>query len=424
MGPFSATRILPIILRRRLQHAVLSVALIAAASACTSISGPHHAAGTNVVAALGSAETYGVSPTGRITSIVATQGGYWTVDGDGAVRNFGAAPTLASITMPNGFVFAIDAAQPGGSTGLWILRTDGGVMSVGDAPWAAGTWGRSSSVAVGLGVHTGPDGNADGGWVLYQNGDVREFGAAPALGDAGTRAARAADIAITPTGQGAWVIYEDGSLAVRGDAPFLGDVPGRPSAAIVATPNGGYWLVHSDGGISPSPGSDYFGNLAGQLGRFTAVDASFTPDGAGAVVAAIFIPPPPPAIPDGGFGRRIVYSNSAQRVWVVNDDGSLALNVLVSGRRGVPAPGVYHVYKKNVNGWSGSLRLPWFTSFAHGSTTDIGFHGIPLRPDGSPIEADSQLGTPLSHGCVRMNQQAVKVLYDWAHIGDRVVVLP
>jgi len=36
-------------------------------------------------------------------------------------------------------------------------------------------------------------------------------------------------------------------------------------------------------------------------------------------------------------------------------------------------------------------------------------HGIPLRPDGSPIEADSQLGTPLSHGCLRMAQGDAKV---------------
>lgn len=398
--------------------------LLLGVGGCGSIAAPHHSDGINMVVGLGDATTFGVSPTGHMTSIVATTDGYWILDADGAVHAFGSAPPLDSIVMPGPHVFAMDATQPPHTTGLWILRTDGGVLSVGDAPWAAGTWGRSPSVAMGLGMHLATDGSADGGWVVYQNGDVRAFGAAPELGDAGTRSSPAIDIAITATGQGAWVLYRDGSLAVLGDAPFLGDVPGRVSIAVLATPNGGYWLVHADGGISPSPGSTYFGDVWNQLGSNVTVDASFTPNGTGAVLAATFVPPPPPPVPDGGTGRRIVYSNSGQRVWVVNDDGSVVLDVRVSGKTGVPRPGTYHVYKKSENGRSGSLRLPWFTSFAPGASTDIGFHGIPLRPDGSPIESDAQLGTPLSHGCVRMNQQDVKVLYDWAHIGDRVVVLP
>ena len=70
------------------------------------------------------------------------------------------------------------------------------------------------------------------------------------------------------------------------------------------------------------------------------------------------------------------------------------------------------------------LRLPYFVGFAWGSTTDIGFHGIPLRADGSPIESDAQLGQPLSSGCVRENQWAAKLLYDWAPEGTTVVVTP
>ena len=54
----------------------------------------------------------------------------------------------------------------------------------------------------------------------------------------------------------------------------------------------------------------------------------------------------------------------------------------------------------------------------------IGFHGIPLRPGGTPIQTDAELGQYRSHGCVRMNQDAAKVLYDWAPIGTAVVVLP
>ncbi|MEP6624680.1 MAG: L,D-transpeptidase, partial [Acidimicrobiia bacterium] len=97
----------------------------------------------------------------------------------------------------------------------------------------------------------------------------------------------------------------------------------------------------------------------------------------------------------------------------------------VSGRRGVPRPGEYHVFRKLEMGHSKahpSLSLPWFVGFTWGSTTDIGFHGIPTNPDGSQIEDDSQLGQPLSSGCVRESQINAKVLYDWAPVDTLVVV--
>jgi lipoprotein-anchoring transpeptidase ErfK/SrfK len=53
----------------------------------------------------------------------------------------------------------------------------------------------------------------------------------------------------------------------------------------------------------------------------------------------------------------------------------------------------------------------------------IGFHGIPLRGNGSPIQSDAELGQYRSAGCVRMNQQQVIVLWNWAPIGTPVVVL-
>jgi lipoprotein-anchoring transpeptidase ErfK/SrfK len=81
------------------------------------------------------------------------------------------------------------------------------------------------------------------------------------------------------------------------------------------------------------------------------------------------------------------------------------------------------VYSKVPSSPSGDLTLPWTLRFAISSSGNpIDFHGIPLRPDGTPIEDDSLLGTPQSHGCVRMNQGDAKVLWDWATVGTTVVV--
>ncbi len=133
---------------------------------------------------------------------------------------------------------------------------------------------------------------------------------------------------------------------------------------------------------------------------------------------------PPPA--QSGVGRRIVYCNSCQQVWLVEADDYVYATYRVSGRHGTPTTGEYHVERKLEMGRSKShpdLRLPWFVGFAWGDTTDIGFHGIPLRPDGSQIEDDSQLGQPLSSGCVRESQITAKLLYDWTPVDTLVVVL-
>jgi hypothetical protein len=45
-----------------------------------------------------------------------------------------------------------------------------------------------------------------------------------------------------------------------------------------------------------------------------------------------------------GSGRRIIYSNTWQRVWLVDDANRLVRSYLVSGRRDTPHAGVYRVY--------------------------------------------------------------------------------
>jgi hypothetical protein len=131
--------------------------------------------------------------------------------------------------------------------------------------------------------------------------------------------------------------------------------------------------------------------------------------------------PPPPA--NSGVGRRVVYCNSCQRVWLIEADGWVYSSYIVSGHRNYPRNGTYKVIRRINPGYSHTLRLPYFVGFTYGNTTDVGFHGIPLEPSGRPIESDSQLGTPLSHGCVRESQFFARVMWDWASMGTPVVVI-
>ena len=130
---------------------------------------------------------------------------------------------------------------------------------------------------------------------------------------------------------------------------------------------------------------------------------------------------------NSGSGRRIVYSNSGQRVWLVESNGAVAKTHRVSGRLGMPRPGTYAVYSKSLNTYSmlnPSIRWSYMVRFVRtASGNNIGFHEIPSGPGGR-LQSDAQLGQPLSSGCVRQSTADAIFLYSWAPVGTTVVVLP
>ena len=133
-----------------------------------------------------------------------------------------------------------------------------------------------------------------------------------------------------------------------------------------------------------------------------------------------------PELPeDSGAGRRIVYSNSLQRIWLIADDGFVLDSYLVSGRRGDPRPGTYQVYSKSDLAYSHhGITMRYMVRFAWGKVLSIGFHEIPRYSSGRPMQTEDQLGTYQSAGCVRQQTDDARRLYHWADIGTTVVVTP
>ena len=124
-----------------------------------------------------------------------------------------------------------------------------------------------------------------------------------------------------------------------------------------------------------------------------------------------------------GAGRRIIYCNSCQRVWLVEADTSISRTYQVSGRRGVPRPGMYNVKSKSDLAFSEhGLRLNHMVRFATGQRLQIGFHAIPVDSRG-PIQPLRLLGRPLSSGCVRQAPADAQALWEFAALGTQVVVL-
>lgn len=133
-----------------------------------------------------------------------------------------------------------------------------------------------------------------------------------------------------------------------------------------------------------------------------------------------------PLLPDdSGDGRRVVYSESEQRVWLVKDDEKVTRSYAVSGSiYDNLEPGTYEVYSRSEEamGIDGSGTMRYFVRFTEGDNgAAIGFHDIPVL-NGVPLQTAEELGTPTSHGCVRQKRADAIALWDFADIGTTVVV--
>ncbi|WP_418062534.1 L,D-transpeptidase [Pimelobacter simplex] len=132
------------------------------------------------------------------------------------------------------------------------------------------------------------------------------------------------------------------------------------------------------------------------------------------------------SLPAGsGTGRRIVFSEGRQRVWLVDGAGKVVRTYLVSGSvTDNLQPGTYAVYSRSRNaiGIDDSGTMEYFVRFTQGTQgAAIGFHTIPVD-DGKPVQTLAQLGSPRSHGCIRQERSNAIALWDFAPIGTKVVV--
>ncbi|QNL93739.1 L,D-transpeptidase [Aeromicrobium senzhongii] len=139
--------------------------------------------------------------------------------------------------------------------------------------------------------------------------------------------------------------------------------------------------------------------------------------------AAAQADPAPPA--NSGTGRRIVFDQSDQRVWLIEADGTVDRTYLVSGSRfDNLKTGTYAVQSRQRHAtsfdYTGSME--YFVRFATGFSEPIGFHSIPVYNNGKPEQTVEQLGQPLSAGCVRQKKSDAKYLWHWAPDGTTVVV--
>ena len=135
----------------------------------------------------------------------------------------------------------------------------------------------------------------------------------------------------------------------------------------------------------------------------------------------------PPAVPDAsGSGRRVVFSQHLQRVWLLGGRDQVRRTYLVSGSvTDNLQPGTYSVYSRSRHaiGIGDTGTMEYFARFTQGPTgAAIGFHTIPTK-NGHPLQTVAQLGSPQSHGCIREWRPDAIALWRFAPNGTKVVVV-
>ncbi|MDP9387812.1 MAG: S8 family serine peptidase [Actinomycetota bacterium] len=193
-----------------------------------------------------------------------TGNGYWLVASDGGIFSFGDAHFAGSTGALRLNQPIVGMAPTRGGGGYWLVASDGGIFAFGDARFFGSTGAIRLNQPI-VGMASTPSGN--GYWLVASDGGIFAFGDARFFGSTGALRLNQpiVGMASTPSGNGYWLVASDGGIFAFGAARFFGS-PGalrlnQPIVGMATTPSGnGYWLVASDGGIFAFGDARFFGS--------------------------------------------------------------------------------------------------------------------------------------------------------------------
>ena len=236
------------------------------------------------VAATNAAGTNTATKSAAITIGAQSVNGYWMLETDGTVYDFGDVPHHGD--APAGTT-AIKLVGTHDGKGYWILAADGQVHALG----TAAHHGDLLTAPVDLEPAEVPSTlsalpDDSGYWIFTNAGRVIAYGAAEHYGDVAHLDLNGPiiDSIATPTGRGYWQMGSDGGIFASGDAAFHGSIQAflnenlagvpattwlnEPIVAIVAAPtNNGYWLVAADGGTFSFGDAPFRGSVPAVLAQ-------------------------------------------------------------------------------------------------------------------------------------------------------------
>lgn len=112
------------------------------------------------------------------------------------------------------------------------------------------------------------------------------------------------------------------------------------------------------------------------------------------------------------YSEHVFVFSGTQGDWTLQIHGACA-----SGKNYSPTrPGVYKIYSKEPNWDFGGYIVEYPCAF----DADVAFHSVTKFPGGGVL--DDTLGTPVSHGCVRLPDEVIGYIYENCPIDTTVVV--
>lgn len=121
-------------------------------------------------------------------------------------------------------------------------------------------------------------------------------------------------------------------------------------------------------------------------------------------------------------GKYIDVNLETQTMVTFENGTALDAYLVSSGRRGMETPkGDFTIHNKAPRPWSKahSLFMPHWMAIT--SDGEYGIHELPEWPGGYK-EGANHLGTPVSHGCVRLGVGPAEIVYNWAEVGTPVFI--
>jgi len=124
---------------------------------------------------------------------------------------------------------------------------------------------------------------------------------------------------------------------------------------------------------------------------------------------------------------RFVASISSQRCWLYQA-GKLIGNWRCStGRKESPTvPGAYKIQSKINPAYASrwDFWMPYWMGLYYAGSTENGIHGLPYDPKTGKRTWEGLVGTPITYGCIMLDDANAKTLFDVAYIGMPVIILP
>lgn len=129
-----------------------------------------------------------------------------------------------------------------------------------------------------------------------------------------------------------------------------------------------------------------------------------------------------PGYNPGKYEGRYIEVNLSEQTMYLFDGKDLKSTYRVStGKWSMPTPtGEYKIENKTDRAFSNryGLYMPWWMGFIG---TEYGIHELPEWPNGAK-EGESHIGTPVSHGCIRLGVGPAQAVYDFAVEGTPVFI--